>query len=77
MKIVQALEDSNILFEGITKVVEKETKEKKGAFFGMFVATLGASLLGNMLSTKGILRVGYGNRKQKTVKTDYYFKRDF
>ena len=27
MKIVQALEDSNILFEGITKVVEKETKE--------------------------------------------------
>ena len=43
----------------------------------MFVATLGASLLGNMLSTKGILRVGYGNRKQKTVKTDYYFKREF
>ena len=27
MKIVQALEDSNILFEGITKVVQKETKE--------------------------------------------------
>ena len=29
MKIVQTLEDSNILLKGITKTIEKETKKKK------------------------------------------------
>ena len=29
----------------------------------MLLVTLGASLLGNMLSGKGILRAGYGNKK--------------
>ena len=30
MKIVQALEDSNILLKEISKAIEKETKEQKG-----------------------------------------------
>ena len=30
MKIVQALEDSDILLKGITKTIENETKEQKG-----------------------------------------------
>ena len=30
MKIVQALEDSNILLKGITKTTENETKEQNG-----------------------------------------------
>ena len=29
MKIIQALEDSNILLKGITKTIENETKEQK------------------------------------------------
>ena len=45
MKIVQALEDSNILLKGITKTIENETKERKGGFLGMLLRTLGASLL--------------------------------
>ena len=32
MKIVQALEDSNILLKGVTKTIENETKEQKGDF---------------------------------------------
>ena len=32
MKIVQALEDSNILLKGITKTIKNETKEQKGGF---------------------------------------------
>ena len=32
MKIVQALEDSNILLKGVTKTIEKETKEQKSIF---------------------------------------------
>ena len=46
MKIVQALEDSDILLEGITKKNENETKEQKRGFLGMLLGTLGASLLG-------------------------------
>ena len=30
MKIVQALEDSNILLKGSTKTIENKTKEQKG-----------------------------------------------
>ena len=32
MKIVQALEDSNILLKGVTKTIENETKKQKGGF---------------------------------------------
>ena len=70
MKIVQALEDSNILLKGVTKTIQNETKEQKGEFLGMLLGTLGASLLGNILagkgivkavSRKGIARAGFGN----------------
>ena len=30
MKIVHALEDSNILLKGVTKTMKNETKEQKG-----------------------------------------------
>ena len=62
MKIVQALEDSNILLKRITKAIENETKKQKGGFLGMLLGTLGASLLANMLTVKGILRAGYANK---------------
>ena len=58
MKIVQALEDCNILLKGITKTIENETKKQKGGFLGILVGTLGASLFGNMLTGKGLLRAG-------------------
>ena len=32
MKIIQDLEDSNILLKGVTKTIKNETKEKKGGF---------------------------------------------
>ena len=32
MKIVQALEDPNILLKGVTKTIKNETKEQKGGF---------------------------------------------
>ena len=64
IKIVQALEDFNILLKGITKTSENETNEQKGGFLGMLLGTLGASLLGNMLTGKGTLRAGYGSKKR-------------
>ena len=67
MKIVQALEDSNILLKGVTKTIKNETKEQKGGFLSMLLGTLGASLLGNLLAGKGIVRAGSGNKKGKGI----------
>ena len=64
MKIVKALEDSNILLKGVTKTIKNETKEQKGGFLSMLLGTLGASLLGDQLtktlSGKGTVRAGEG-----------------
>ena len=67
IKIVQALEDLNILLKGVTKTIENETKEQKGGFLIMLLGTLGASLLGNLFTGKGIERAGYGNNKGKGI----------
>ena len=67
MKIAQALEDSNILLKVVTKTIKDETKEKKGGFLSMLLGTLGASLLGNLLAGKGIVRAGSGNKKGKGI----------
>ena len=48
MKIVQALEDSNIVLKGVTETIKNETKEQKGGFLSTLLGTLGASLLGNL-----------------------------
>ena len=62
MKIVKALEDSNILPKEVTKTTENETKEQKGGFLSMLLGTLGVSLLGNLLTGKGIVRAGSGKQ---------------
>ena len=61
MKIIEALENSGILLKGVTKTIEKETKEQRGGFLSMLLGTLGASLLENLLTgRKGIVRAGEG-----------------
>ena len=74
MKIVQALEDSNILLKGVTKTIKNETKEQKGVFLSMLLGTLAASLLGHLLTGKIFIRAGEG-----TVRAGYgySFKRKF
>ena len=52
MKIVQALEDSNILLKEVTKTIKNETKEQKGGFLGTLVGTLGPILLGKFIIRK-------------------------
>ena len=59
IKIIEALENSGILLKGVTKTIENETKEQR--FLSMLLGTLGASLLGNLLTGgKGIVRAGDG-----------------
>ena len=67
MKIVQVLEDSNILFKGRTERVKNETKEQKGGFLRTLVDTLWSILLGNSLSGKGIVRASSGIKKEKEL----------
>ena len=61
IKIIEALENSGILLKGVTKTMENETKEQRGGFLSMLLGTLGASLLGNLLTGgKGIVGAGDG-----------------
>ena len=62
MKIIKALENSGILLKGVSKTIKSETKEQRGGFLSMLLGTLGASLLGNLLTGgKGIVRAGEGS----------------
>ena len=76
IKIVQVLEDSNKLLKGVTKTIKNETKEHKVGFLGMLLGTLRASLLGNMLAGKGMLKAGYRNGKGM-LRAGYGNKMDF
>ena len=73
--IVKSLEDSGLSLKEVTESVQNEVKEQKGGFLSMLFGTLGASLLGNLLTGQfafhagkgihrageGIVRVGEGN----------------
>ena len=78
IKTIQALEDSNILLEGVTRTTKNETKEQKRGFLSMLLGTLGTSLLGSLLTGKRIVRAGSGYKKGKgTVRAGSGKKWDF
>ena len=58
IKIVKSLEDSGLLLKGVTESVQNEVKEQKRGFLSMLLGTLGASLLGNLLTGKGVNKKG-------------------
>ena len=60
IKIVKSREDSGLLLKGVTESVQNEVKEQKGGFLSMLFGTLGASLLGNFLTEKGVNKKGKG-----------------
>ena len=80
IRIVKSLEDSGLLFKGISETIQNESKARKGGFLSMLLGTLGASLLGDILTGRGInwagegviaktqgrgiVRAGYGNKTQ-------------
>ena len=70
------------MLKGGTETVQSEIKEQKGGFLSMLLGTLAASLLGNLLTGKGINRAGKGrgiNRAgEGIVRADYvHNKMDF
>ena len=74
LKIVKSLENSGVLLKGVSETIQHEAKEQRGGFLGMLLGTLGASLLGDVLSKglsgKGVIRAGEG-----TIRAGYGFKK--
>ena len=60
MKIIKYLKKSGLLIKGVSETIKNEAKEQKGGFLSMLLGTLGASLLVNLLTGKGIIKAGEG-----------------
>ena len=48
------------MIKGISKTIKNEAEEQKCGFLSMLLGILGASLLGNLLTGKGTIRVDEG-----------------
>ena len=74
LKIIESLEDSGVLLKGVSETIQPEAKEQRGVFLSMLLGTLGASLLGDILSKglsgKGVIKAGEG-----TIRAGYGSKR--
>ena len=74
LKIVKSLEDSGVLLKRVRETIQSVAEEQRGGFLSMLLGTLGASLLGDILSKglsgKGVIRAGEG-----TIRAGYGSKR--
>ena len=71
--IISNDEMDDILVKGVSETIQHEAKEQRGGYLGMLLGTLGASLLGDVLSKglsgkdviragEGTIRAGYGSK---------------
>ena len=58
MKIAKSLEESGLLIKDVSETIKIEAKQQKGGFLSKLLGTLGATLLGSLLTVKGIIRAG-------------------
>ena len=63
MKIVKSVENVGLLIKGVSETDENEVKEQKEELPDILAATLCASLLGNMLANKGVIRADEGTKR--------------
>ena len=59
-KIVKPLEESGLLIKGVSETIKNEPKEQKSRFLPILLGTLAASILGNALTGKGVIRADEG-----------------
>ena len=71
IKKVRSLENSGLLLERLTEIIQNEAKKQIVGFLSMLLGTLGPSLLGDILTDRWInrageviVRAGYGNKRQ-------------
>ena len=70
IKIAKFLDDSGLSLDGVSETIENEAKAQKGGFLKMLLGTLDATLLGNILAGKGIVRTGYGSTREGILRPD-------
>ena len=70
LKIVRFPENSGVLLKGVSETIQREAKEQRGGFLSMLLGTLGASLLGDILS-KGLSGKGVIGAGEGTIKAGY------
>ena len=57
-KIVKSLEECGLLLKGASETIKNEAKEQNSGFISMLLDKLVASLLGSMLTDKGVIWTG-------------------
>ena len=60
MKVVKFLEESGLLIKEISETNKNEAKERKDGFVPTLLGILTASILGNTLTGKGLIKAGGG-----------------
>ena len=84
MGIMKPFEESSLWIKVVNETIQNEAEEQKGGFLGMLLHTLGASLLGILLTGKGmkakitgrgVIRAGEGTIRagESTIKTGQNF----
>ena len=68
MKIVESLEEFNLLIKCVSGTTKNHTNEQKSGFLSMLLGTLGASLLENLFASKEVIKAGEG-----TIRADQDF----
>ena len=71
IEIVKSLENSGLWFKGVSETFQSEAKEQREEILSMLLGTLGACILGDILTGRwinrtgeGIVRAGYGNKRK-------------
>ena len=57
------------MLDGVSETIKNEAKEQEGGFLSILLGPLGASLLGNMLAGKRVIRAG-----EETARVGYESK---
>ena len=57
-KTIKSLEDAGSLIKGASGTIGSEAKEQKDRFLSMSLGTLSATLWGNLLTVKELMRAG-------------------
>ena len=68
MKTVKSIKESGLQIQGISETIKNEAKEQKGGFLRMLLGTLAASILGNALTRRGVIRAG-----EETIRAGKHF----
>ena len=68
MKTVKSIKESGLQIQGISETIKNEAKEQKEGFLRMLLGTLAASILGNALTRRGVIRAG-----EETIRAGKHF----